>query len=59
MTQRLKQYHKNVAAVKGYYKDITKEFNGVGDKVAPPPRTKWTRRVPHPVLIGHAASPAR
>ena len=21
----------------------------------PPPRTKWTRRVPHPVLIGHAA----
>jgi hypothetical protein len=20
------------------------------------PRTKWTRRVPHPVLIGHAAS---
>ena len=23
----------------------------------PPPRTKWTRRVPHPVLIGHAAPP--
>jgi len=22
----------------------------------PPRRTKWTRRVPHPVLIGHAAS---
>ena len=22
----------------------------------PPPRTKWTRRVPRPVLIGHAAS---
>ena len=22
----------------------------------PPPRTKWTRRVHHPVLIGHAAS---
>jgi hypothetical protein len=22
----------------------------------PPSRTKWTRRVPHPVLIGHAAS---
>ena len=22
----------------------------------PPLRTKWTRRVPHPVLIGHAAS---
>jgi len=25
----------------------------------PPPRTKWTCRVPHPVLIGHAASPLR
>jgi hypothetical protein len=26
-------------------------------KNTPPPfRTKWTRRVPHPVLIGHAAS---
>ena len=24
--------------------------------VPPPPRTKWTRRVPHPVLTGHAAS---
>ena len=23
---------------------------------SPAPRTKWTRRVPHPVLIGHAAS---
>ena len=23
---------------------------------SPPPRTKWTRRVPHPVLNGHAAS---
>jgi hypothetical protein len=22
----------------------------------PPPRTKWTRRVPQPVLIRHAAS---
>ena len=29
-------------------------------KVPPPPlpRTKWTRRVPHPVPIGHAACPA-
>jgi hypothetical protein len=24
-------------------------------EVPPPPRTKWTRRVPHPVLIGRAA----
>ena len=23
---------------------------------SPSPRTKWTRRIPHPVLIGHAAS---
>jgi hypothetical protein len=23
----------------------------------PPPRTKWTRRVPHPVLIGHGPAP--
>jgi hypothetical protein len=28
----------------------------LGVMCAPPPRTKWTRRVPHPVLIGHAAS---
>ena len=29
-----------------------------GNALAPPPpsHTKWTRRVPHPVLIGHAAS---
>ena len=27
-----------------------------GLRRAPPPRTKWTRRVPHSVLIGHAAS---
>jgi hypothetical protein len=26
------------------------------DKPRPSPSTKWTRRVPHPVLIGHAAS---
>jgi len=32
---------------------------GGGGRAAPPPpppRTKWTRRVPHLVLIGHAAS---
>ena len=32
--------------------------NGLTEQVLtspPPPRTKWTRRVPHPVLIGHAA----
>ena len=38
----------------------SREFSGVprGEALrgCPPPRTKWTRRVPHPVLIGHAAS---
>jgi hypothetical protein len=30
---------------------------GARRRVPPPPsRTKWTRRVPHPVLSGHAAS---
>jgi hypothetical protein len=29
---------------------------GGGVGCPPPSRTKWTRRVPHPVLIGHAAS---
>jgi len=29
---------------------------GLQRHAAPPPRTKWTRRFPHPVLIGHAAS---
>ena len=27
-----------------------------GTPPTPPSRTKWTRRVPHPVLIGHAVS---
>jgi hypothetical protein len=30
-----------------------------GPPPPPPPRTKWTRRVPHPVLIGRAASLSR
>jgi hypothetical protein len=29
------------------------------DTPRPSPRTKWTRRVPHPVLSGHAAACAR
>jgi hypothetical protein len=32
---------------------------GLNRSTPPPPspsRTKWTRRVPHPVLIGHAVS---
>jgi hypothetical protein len=27
-----------------------------GGGAPPPPRAKWTRRVPHPVLIGHVSS---
>jgi hypothetical protein len=34
----------------------TRASAGCGRAGCPPPRTKWTRRVPHPVLIGHAAS---
>ena len=30
-----------------------------GSTLPPPSRTKWTRRVPHPVPIGHAASLGR
>jgi len=30
---------------------------GAAGAAVPPPRTKWTRRVPYPVLIGHAAAP--
>jgi len=33
-----------------------KRFKTSVEESPPPPRTKWTRRVPHPVLIGHAAS---
>jgi hypothetical protein len=32
------------------------ESHGIRAPPPLPPRTKWTRRVPHPVLIGHAAS---
>ena len=28
-------------------------------RAPPPPRTKWTRRAPHPVLIGHASERRR
>jgi len=31
-------------------------FEGLEAPPPPSPRTKWTRRVPHPVLIGHASS---
>jgi len=42
-------------------KDCAKHSGGeataISDRQHPPPsRTKWTRRVPHPVLIGHVAS---
>jgi hypothetical protein len=32
------------------------ELAGASPPPPTPPRTKWTRRVPHSVLIGHAAS---
>jgi hypothetical protein len=38
--------------------EVQKQAAYVAQAFAPPPpsRTKWTRRVPHLVLIGHAAS---
>ena len=41
-----------------YCPDARVEDRAVPPPPPPPPpsRTKWTRRVPHPVLIGHAAS---
>ena len=44
----------NMAALIGKLDVRAADFK---EKMPPPPsRTKWTRRVPHPVLIGHAAS---
>ena len=58
---RLVLSHPEVLEGGGVRLDSARAFlEGLGvaeAKVAPPPpRTKWTRRVPHPVLIGHAAS---
>ena len=38
--------------------DTLVHFSSGGNKARPPPppRAKWTRRVPHPVLIGHGVS---
>ena len=36
--------------------DVEQGAERVAPPPPPPPRTKWTRHVPHPVLIGHAAS---
>ena len=33
MVKRIEQYKTNVGAIKGFYKDITQEFDGVGDKM--------------------------
>jgi len=33
MGKRIEQYKTNVGAIKGFYKDITQEFDGVGDKM--------------------------
>ena len=53
-TLRLNRPRREVSRVRG------NAAKGLGtiEMVSPPPpsRTKWTRRVPHPVLIGHAAS---
>jgi hypothetical protein len=40
----------------GFKVDLVLQVGKEAVFTPPPPRTKWTRRVPHPVLIGHAAS---
>ena len=35
---------------------LTRQLDESNPVTPPPSRTKWTRCVPHPVLIGHAAS---
>ena len=42
----------------GITAELFRFWKRAGSPPPPPPsRTKWTRRVPRPVLIGHAASP--
>jgi len=45
-------------AASGLFGDLLHQPSGLASGLftRSPPRTKWTRRVPHPVLIGHAAS---
>jgi len=38
----------------GFVLPVREVRASVGADPPPPPRTRWTRRVPHPVLIGHA-----
>lgn len=33
MVKRIEQYKNNVEAIRGFYKPITMEFDGVGDKM--------------------------
>jgi chromosome segregation ATPase len=44
-------------SIRKTYEQIVKRLKE--ERWRPPPRTNRTRRVPHPVLIGHAASPRR
>jgi len=50
------RYQKALAAQESLRKLMEEVF--AAPPPPPPPRTNWTRRVPHPVLIGHAASEA-
>ena len=46
--------HSHAARAVGHLPDVPLRTEAQG--VSPPPRTKWTRRVPHPVLTGHVSS---
>ena len=59
MAEYLVPHSRSITAVPFVGKDVPSErseFAHPDIVISPPPRTKWTRRVPHPVLIGHAAS---
>jgi hypothetical protein len=54
--QMLADIHEHVLALRAFQTALRIEPLSPPPPNPPPPRTKWTRRVPHLVLIGHAAS---